>query len=160
MSVSTTITSNITTVETLTDGDIGSTNNTVTHNQFDSSSVVNGTSTVPATKCAYFTGALAAGAKTIDLTALASTNGAVISGSGLKVQAFKVKNLGANAMTFTDGASNGYELAGDGWKLILASGQYAMIYGNDAAPDIDGTHKTIDVSGTGTQTFECSIVMG
>ena len=159
MAITTTIASSINTVETLADGSIGS-NNTVTHTGYDESNALNGGTTPPATVCAFFLGALAAGAKTIDLTALSGTNGATVSGTGLKVQAFRVKNLGANAMTFTVGASNGYELAGAGWKLILASGQYAMIYGNDATPDVAAGAKTIDVSGTGTQTFECSIILG
>ena len=83
-----------------------------------------------------------------------------IDGTGLKVQAFRVKNLGANTMTFTVGASNGYDLAGAGFSVALAQNQHFTLYGNDATPDIASGDRTIDVAGTGSQTFECSIVMG
>jgi hypothetical protein len=160
MGVTATIASTMATIETLTDGGIATSNNTVTHNRYDQSHALNSGTSVPITKCAFFLGALDTGAATIDLTALVSTNAAVISASGLKVQGFRVKNLGANAMTFEVGDSNGYELAGAAFSVTLAQGQHFQFFGNDAAPDVSGTAKTIDVSGTGSQTFECSILVG
>jgi hypothetical protein len=148
------------TVETIADGDISTSLNTVTHNAFDESNALNSGTTPPITKCAFFLGALTTGAKTIDFTSLESTNGAIISGSGLKVQAIRFKNLGENAMTFTFGAANPYLLAGADWKVTLAQNQHVTFYGNNATPDISGSAKNIDVAGTGSQTFECSILMG
>lgn len=146
--------------ETLADGSLGSSANSVQHTAFNEGATINASSTPPATKVAEAVVALSGGAKTVDLTALTGTNGATIDMSGLKVQIIRIKNLGANAMTFVEGASNGYELMGNAWSVILASGQVLMLYGNDATPDVAAGAKTIDVTGTTTQTFELTVVAG
>ena len=160
MSVTATIASSMPTIETLTDGAISTSNNTVTFNAYDESNALTSGTTPPITKCAFFLGTLSTGALSINLAALSGANGATVDGTGLKVQAFRVKNLGANTMTFTVGASNGYDLAGAGFSVALAQNQWFMFYGNDAAPDIASGDRTLDVAGTGSQTFECSILMG
>ena len=160
MSVTSTISLAMPAIHTLTSAAVASANNTVTLNAYDESHALSGTTTPPITTPAYFLATLVDGALTIDLTALSGTNGATVSGSGLKVQALHVKNLGANALTIGEGVANGYELAGNAWTCILAQNQEVMFYLNDAAPDIDGTHKNIDLAGTTTQTSEWSILMG
>lgn len=160
MAVTSTIVRSMATIETLADGDIASTNNTVTHNAYDESSALTSATTPPITKCAFFLGTLVAGALTIDLQALSGTNGATVDGTGLKVQAFHVKNLGANSMTFTFGSADPYALMGATWLITLAPGQDFLHYGNDATPDIGNSTHKIDVTGTLVQTFECSILMG
>jgi hypothetical protein len=119
-------------------------------------------STPPVTKCAYFSKALSAGAASIDLTALTGTNGAAVDFSGLKVQYFKFKNpsTNANAITVEAGASNGYLLGGTGWTFELQPGAEIGGFANDASPDVSGSTKTIDLSGTGTQALEVSLVAG
>lgn len=121
-----------------------------------------GATTVPVTKQATFDKALSAGAGTIDLTALVGVNGAAVDFTDLKVQFAKFKNkaANANAITVTFGASNGYLLAGTAWKVILQPGQEVTFFGNDAAPDVDSTHKTIDLAGTLTQALEVILVAG
>jgi hypothetical protein len=105
--------------------------------------------------------ALTAGAYKIDLSALTGTNGIAVNGNGLKVQVFKIKNTGTAAMTFTEGAANGYALLGSAWSLILLAGQEMLLQLNDASPDIvTDTDDEIDVTGTGVETFELSVVMG
>lgn len=160
MAVTATIVRSMATIETFSEGSVASSNATITHNGYDESNALTSATTPPITKCAFFLGTLTAGALTIDLTALTGTNGGTVDGSGLKVQAIHLKNLGANAMTFAVGASNGYDLAGSGFSVTLAQNQDFLFYGNDATPDIGASDKTIDVSGTGSQTFECSILLG
>lgn len=134
----------------------------ITHDGFNTNlGTLTGATTVPATKTTAFTPTLSAGAATIDLTALTGVNGAVVDGSGLKVQIFKFINPAGNgAVTLTFGAANPYLLLGTAWKVILLAGQEIMLYLNDACPDIDATHKNIDLAGTGAQAFKCQIVMG
>jgi len=135
--------------------------NMIVHDSMSSNRILNSGTTPPVTQVAQFAQGLTAGAKTIDLTALVGTNGAAVNGTGLKVQLFKVTNrVGNAAITLTDGASNGYELAGDAWKVILLAGQSFTFYGNDATPDVAVGAKTIDCTGTGTQTFDVIVVMG
>jgi hypothetical protein len=134
----------------------------ITHSAYNTTQNLTGATTPPVTKIAGGLATLSAGALTLDLTALTGTNGAAVTFSGLKVQAFKFKNKAANtgAMTLTEGAANGYELAGNTWKMVLAPGQEFLFFGNDAAPDVGGAAKTIDITGTGTEAGEFVAVAG
>lgn len=164
MSVAVSYESTITTVETITTNvpAASTSDKTITHNGYNSSSSLTSVTTPPVTVCAYFSKALSTGAATIDLTALTGTNGATVDGTGLKVQCWKFKNpaTNANTITVTFGASNPYLLGGAAFKWILSPGQEIQGYGNDATPDVGSGAKTIDLAGTGSQTLECSIVMG
>jgi hypothetical protein len=102
---------------------------------------------------------------TLDLTALPGrTADEVVDGTGLKLQLLILHNRSTNAnkITITKGASNGIGLAAsnDTWTLTLSPDQTVGLYLKDAGPDIDSTHKTIDVSGTGSQVLDYEIVMG
>jgi hypothetical protein len=134
----------------------------VTHDQYDiGQTVYNGTTTPPFTTVAEFLLALTAGAVTIDLRNLIGTNGAVVDGNGLKVQMVRIKNLGANPMTFKVGASNGHTgifSASNG--QVVQPGGHVVVFSNDNGDDIDGTHKTWDVTGTGAQTAQVTILLG
>lgn len=162
MSVSTAYALTATTTETLTTNVPAASTPTVTHNGYNSSGSLSGSSGVPATVCAYFLKALSSGTATIDLSALVGTNGATVDLAGLKVQIFKVKNTATNAnpITITFGASNPYLLGGSAFKWILQPGQEMMLVGNDATPDVGSGSKTIDLAGTGAQTLEVCIVAG
>ena len=162
MSVSLTYASNVTVSEVLTGNtdSLTEAKRTVTHDQFNTAASLSSTSTPPVTKVANFVQALSGGTATIDLTSLTGTNGASVDGSGLKVQAFKMKNLGANTMSITFGAANPYNLAGADFKVNLLTNQEWTFYGNDATPDVAGGAKDMDLAGTTTQTCEISIVMG
>ena len=113
MSVTLTLTSNITAVETLETNvpAAAATKRRVTHDQFNTTSELNAASTPPVTKVAALQAALTAGAATVDLTSLTGTNGATVDGTGLRVQAMKLRNpsTNANAITVVEGASNGYD---------------------------------------------------
>jgi aspartokinase len=146
--------------ETLASGVDGAGTPTILHSSFDDQGTLTASTTPPVTKCVVKVIALSAGAATIDLTTITGTNGLVQDSTGLKVQYFRVKNLGANTMTFTVGASNGYNLAGATFNVPLEQNQWFILYGNDATPDVAAGDRTIDVAGTAAQTFELTLVTG
>lgn len=160
MAVSVSLIDSITIQETLASGVEGSTSPTVVFDSYNESRTLNATSTTPATKCVSRLIALTAGAYTIDLTTITGTNGLAQDGTGLKLQLLRIKNLGAAVMTFTVGASNGYNVAGAGFSVALLTNQKLTLDLYDASPDIASGDRTIDVAGTGTQTFELTLVMG
>jgi hypothetical protein len=135
---------------------------TITHDQFNKAATLTSSTTPPVTKHAAFEKALVAGAGTIDLTALAGSNAGAVDGTGLKVQVayFKAKAANGNPITIAVGASNGYDLSGADFSVTLSPGQEVLLYGNDATPDIASGDKTIDLSGTGTDTLQVELVMG
>ena len=148
-------------VETLTgntDGIVASSRQ-VTWSAFDESASYTAATAPPVTKVAAKLAALTAGALTVDLTALAGwgANGTTVDGTGLKVQFLRVKNLGANTMTFATGASNGYNFGG---PVPVHPGGMVLIAGNDALPDVAAGAKNIDVTGTGAQTAEVTLILG
>lgn len=160
MSVSANYDGGITVRETLATGVEAATAPVVIHSGFNTSTTLNASSTVPATTSIERTLALSAGTLTVDLTSLTGTNGAAVDFTGLKVQMFKFKNPSTHSITFTFGASNGYLLLGTAWKMIIPAGAEVQGYIPDLAPDVDSSHKTIDVSGTGTDTFNIVLVAG
>lgn len=157
MSVDATYNFLLTPQETLTGAD-GATAPTIYFDAFNVSGRLNADSTPPATKVICKTIALTAGAYTLDLTTETGTNGAAIAGTGLRVQMIRVRNNGANAMTFSEGASNGLALACG--TFIVPAGGIVQMYLNDAAPDIAAGDRAIDVAGTTTQEFELTIILG
>lgn len=109
------------------------------------------------------TATLSGGALTLDLRALADEDtGTVVDGNGLKVQMYKFKAAAGNAnpITITAGASNGYELFGASGSLTLHPGDEVLVKCTETKPDIDATHKTLDLAGTGSQTLDYHLVMG
>lgn len=135
---------------------------TIAHSAYKTEAELNATSSVPSTKAVSFLQALTDGAATIDLTSLVGANGAAVTGSGLRVQYLYLEatSTNANAITVSDGASNGYELAGNGWTVALLAGQSVAFYGFEKAPEIGASAKTIDLAGTGTQSVKVQIIMG
>jgi len=156
MSIEVKYSSGLKTVETL-DVNVpaaSSADKTVTHDGFDTS-----LEAMTGTYCAYFTLALVDGAATVDLRALTGTYGVTIDGNGLKVKGFRVKNLGANALTITPGAANGIDLFGASSSVTLNQNDEITLKLN-AAPSISATDKTLDCAGTGTQTSRWTIIIG
>lgn len=154
---------------TLSGSFINSADNTVTEDGMTvdktGDSALLSSTTVPVTKSAMTAKAMSGGAATLDLTAMSNdSDGATINFSGLKVQAIMLTNpsTNANKITATQGASNGYGLnaAGDSWTLVLDPGQSAILYLNDTAPDVGGSAKTIDISGTSAQVLNIGVVAG
>lgn len=157
MSVSAAYVGQLTVTETITTGiaDVLSSNNVVIHGGWNKSITITGTVT------ASFVVTLSTGAFTVDLTSLTGTNGASVSLSGLKVLAFLVSVPGTNANAFTiaKGASNGYQLKGSSWSETFQPGDH-MVYYPTNAQTVGGSAKTIDCSGTGSQTCQIVVVGG
>lgn len=133
-------------------------NRTVTHTLFNVAKSLDTDSTPPAEKVSEFVAALAAGVKTIDLTALLSTNGITLDGTGLEVCFVRVRNLGASALTVKKGASNGHDVFTDDGVVIPAGGSIGFFTNGSTA--VDGTHKTWDLAGTLVETSEWTILLG
>lgn len=161
MPVSVSYAANVSVTETLTDTYLAA-NSSVLHNGLNNAVTLNSGTTPPATMVADFALTLSSGAGTIDLRALTSTNAKTIDGNGLKVQVVKLRNKSTNSnpMTLTTGATNGYELLGPSWSIVLQVGAEIQLFLNDASPDIAAADKTIDVAGTGSQVLECLFVLG
>ena len=134
----------------------------VVHTNFNTSLSLKSDSTPAISKMAAFVQALTGGAATIDLTALTGTNGATVDGTGLKVQAIKLKSKDANENTISvePGVANPYDMFGSDFKVTLSPGQEVTLFGNEATPDISGTDKTLDLAGTGVEELEVIVVMG
>lgn len=165
MSVSVTYTSDVTVVETLSSSSTPSAlegNRRVTHTAYNTSLPLTSTTDVPATVVAGFNTALTSGSGSIDLTSMTGTNGVTVDATSLKVQIIKVRASSDNtgAVTLSEGASNGYELAGDSWSVALSPGQELLMYGNDKTPDVGASAKIIDLSGTGTDDVDVIVVAG
>lgn len=137
----------------------------ITHSEFNQSQSLGASSTPAVTKIAFFDQALTAGAATIDLTALAH-NAGVVDGSGLKVQGMLFVNpAGNSAVTITDGASNGYNLFGDASGQVTVPAHatvdsFLLFFFPEGLQDIGGSDKTIDLAGTGTETFQIGLLLG
>lgn len=160
MAVSVTYNFGATVRETLETGIAGADQPIVPFDAYNVSGRLNGTTTTPVDRNSQFLLTLAAGVATINLAALVGANGA-IDLTGKKVQLIRITNLGANAMTFSKGASNGYELnAGGAWSHVVSPGCTWQEIFNEAAQDVAAGARTIDVAGTLVQTAEITIIAG
>ena len=159
MSVSLTYISNLTAAETLTTGvpAASATKAVVTHDAWNTTAttvtLAAETPAIATTKIAAFEQALAAGAATIDLEALSGTNGATVVGTGLRIQAMKVRGKSTNddPVSITIGAANGYDGFGAAFKVTLEPGAEMMILAKDAGADISATNSDLDCAGTGVE---------
>ena len=141
----------------------GATTPRVTHNGFNTSTTLNATSTPAVTKSATFTQALTAGAATVDLTTLTGTNGAVVTGAGLRVQVLKIRSKSANtaAVTVASGASDGYDGYGSAFSVDIPAGGTVVLYAPECGTDISATNKTLDLASSDTDAIlEFQIAMG
>lgn len=155
--------SNITITETFSIAN--SADNTILVNTYNQSGTLTASSSVPATKQATFALTMSGGTGSVDLTALPGLNAnETVDGTGLKGQLLLLLNpsSNANSITVAKGASNGYgwNTAGTSWTVSLSPGQWAMFGGNDVGPDVASGARLLDVTGTGSQVLDVSIVLG
>jgi len=159
MSITAVVQSKVTLTETLTNDDLIADSQLV-HSGYDQNTTLSGSTSPDITKAAYQTIALVAGAKTIDLTALL-LNGNAVTLDGLNPRAIHLKNTGAAAMTIVAGASNGYTGLGALFSVTLPpDAGFLMDWPLDNATAVSATVKTLDVTGTGTDTLQLSILAG
>ena len=131
----------------------------VAHAAFDTVGLQLPTATIPTTKVSFKTYSLVAGTKTIDLRALPGIENVSQDCDGLKVRAFIFKNPAGNGtMTVAAGSSNGYDI--DTFKVRGNADNPQTKVSRETFGTVDGTHKTIDVTGTGTQSFSFGLVLG
>jgi hypothetical protein len=139
-------------------------NQVLQHNQFSTTVPLSPTTTPPASKVISQKPTLVTGALVIDLTA-ATHLGQAVDCSGLKLQELLLINENTHAVTIEADASNGYLLFGTAGKVAVpaktgvAPGILHMHFA-DGTPDVDGTHKNIKLTGTGTEQFKLQMVFG
>lgn len=160
LSVSWAMTATITETLPNNTGSAADANRVVTHTNYNESGTLNGATSPVVDDQASFLATLSTGALTINLAALTGTNGATVDLTGKKVQMVRVKNLGANDLTIKEGASNGHNFftATDG--TIVRAGGVAMFYYPEGTEDVASGARTWDLSGTGSQTSEWTIIAG
>lgn len=103
---------------------------------------------------------MTAGAATIDLTSLTQVGlSSAVSLSGLKIRAIQILAPAANAaaITVAPGASNGYTQIGTVGPIKPGGSALLILPGTSA---VDGTHKNLDISGTGTDSVSIQVVAG
>lgn len=108
---------------------------------------------------------LTAGAVTIDFTALTGANGAAVDATGLKLQYIAIINKAANAaLSIVAGATNGYSLGHASARYDLpghaSNTSWIQQKFNDDLADVAAGAKTLDVTGTGTQSFYIALLFG
>lgn len=167
MSVKATFNFILTVTETLSSGLLAA-NQALTYNALNG---VNGNSnalsldgtTTPAVSQQMAFQAAVTTSMTLDLRALACTDGVTRDGNGKKVVGFMLENpsTNTNAITLAIGASNGYGLLGAAFSITLQPGEkIENLKAGTQGVVIDATHKTIDVTCTGTQTLNGILVLG
>ena len=163
MSVVTTLQATCTVTETLDDSVASASTPVIVHDNFNVNLTLNATSDAPATNVIGLSQALTAGAATIDLTSLTQSGGGTFDATGLKLQVFQLKNGTGNAgaVTISDGASNGYNLFGDAsGQVTCGVGGHIQWYQHDKLDDVGASDAEIDLSGTGTDSFDIIMVFG
>lgn len=165
MSVTCSYRINATVVETLSTNVQGSVSPQVTHSKFDRALQLDGDGTggtAPITQGKGFTFTLSGGALTIDLTSLPATGGGTFSATGLRliVAHLECPATNAGAINIAPGASNGYYFLGSGNDFTIPIGGLMSVYTNNQGIDIDGTHKTLDLSGTGADILNAILCFG
>lgn len=149
--------------ETLTTGVNGAATPIINHGGADSDFRAYGrltsTTTPDVEGCVVKTVTLTAGAYTLDLTSMTGTNGATVDATGKKIRFLKIVNDHATqTLTVAKGASNGHTGFGSSFSLRVDGGGALLLrYGSVAVGSGD---KTFDFTGTGTNTFQLSLVYG
>lgn len=131
------------------------------------SATLNATSTPAVTAVFSDTIALAAGAGTLDLTALAGPSGTTIDMTGLKVQILKVKTPSSNSGSIIiehKDAATGYNLFGDDnnsdESIEVPPDTVLIFIYNEGLADVGAGDKDLTFTGTGTDGMQMMIVAG
>ena len=163
MAITVTYVSQLTVVETLA-GEYLGTDNTVTTNGLNTSNEWTASTTPPVSKYSAGTLTLSSGSGTINLASMPDANGVAgtVDFTGLKVNAYKLRNKSTNAnnITIAEGASNGYPLHGASFTLTLRPGEELTYKGTDVGTDVGSADRILDVTGTGSQILEFELVAG
>jgi hypothetical protein len=161
MSVSAAYVSQLTITEQLSRQEANA-NSKITYDKLNSAVTLNGTSSPAVTKQASLRVTLSTGAATVDMTSMTPQNEAAVNATGLKPQLYKFQAPATNsgAITIAPGGSNGHALLGASFSITLNPGQEVSGYLDASAVTVDSTHKTIGLSGTGTDVLDMQLVFG
>lgn len=131
----------------------------LTGNGLDENYNLDSTTTPAVTMNAAGTVTLSAGSATLDLTSMTGLDGAARNGSGLKVVALKIKNNSTHSITIVKGASNGFTGFGSSFSMLIPPGATRLFFESVNGTAVSGSVKTLDFSGTGTDTllYEASL---
>lgn len=159
--IKSTFTAGISIKETFTPAELpaAGSNVPITSSAFNKSFDIAPDSIPPGSQKAILTPTLVAGALTIDFTNLPKSVGGTFSAAGLKLRAILFNNPGSNTVTISPGAATPYQFAGANSHPVYPGATWVE-YFKDGLAAIDGTHKMIDLAGTGTDAFECVLVFG
>lgn len=164
MAVSLVKNSSLKLIETSSSGAINANDATMTFELTDTSTR-NATTTPDAEDGAYVLVTLTAGAATVDFTAvvhqiLSASATLTKNANGKSIRDIKFKNNSANPIRIKNGASNGFLPAGSVFDFTLPAGGSAFFDFAALAAAISGTNKTLDISGTGTDTLQILLGWG
>lgn len=160
MALSATFNFSIDVAETLASGVDGASNPIINHNGYNVTGRYTDASTPDVEYCVVKSVALSAGAYTLDLTNMTGTNGAAVNGNAKKIRLLRITVPGTNAITVAKGASNGHTGLGSSFSLVIPAGGTVALDLSSNGVAISGTDKTLDFSGTGTDTFKLTLVLG
>lgn len=134
----------------------------ITHDQFNTTINLSDTTQPPVSKISSQILQLSSGGAVLDLTNLPGLNGTTLDGTGLKIRAVKFKGMvGMQPFTIAHfGFGQAYDIFGANFSVVVNADQEVVFYGGDTSPVIDGTHKNISVSGTGSDTIQVEIILG
>lgn len=136
-------------------------NNQTRINQNSINETLNSASTPAVTKSFSIAQALSGGAATLDVTNVVdATTGATVTLTGLTpvYTLFTNPSTNANPITITFGAANGYTGFGAAYKETLAPG--SSVVHRIGSIVFDASHKTFDLTGTGSQILNIQILAG
>jgi hypothetical protein len=162
----------MTTRETLDTNVDGVANPVIQHDKFNKNEHFNAATTPPGVQIITDTIALVAGAKTLDLTALPKPGGGTYDATGKKLIAWFFGNRAGNTgdIVVVPGAANGYNFNAHATGRVVAT---KPLSANDSpgwaagwngkstnVQTVAAGDTTIDVSGTGTESFDYVLVFG
>lgn len=97
----------------------------------------------------------------LDLTSLTDTLGDALDLTTKKIHAIMIKHTGASgAITFKNHATNGYGIFGLESLVVLAVGGSILLLQNGGNEAVSATAKIIEITGTGSDSFDMAISAG
>lgn len=127
-------------------------------NELDQLVQLTPTATPAATLFGVYKTTISGSGYTIDATSLQGSNG-LLNANGKRLVAIALAHPASSVgdVSVATGASSGYALPG---TLTCKPGGWAILYYHSQLATVDGTHKTLDVSGTSGDTPEIALVWG
>ncbi len=148
-------------VRTFTGEGVDPNNNKLLVNQLSTTETLNSSSTPAVTKSCTLALALSTGAITLDMTSMVdAVDGLTKTITGLTPAYIKFQNpsTNANPITIVFGGSNPYTGFGAAFGVTLKPGSEATYRVGSIV--VDGSHKTFDLTGTGSQVLNIHILAG